>query len=156
MSEAGEVSGSSFESAFASLRVCVLMTCQIDEDWPTKVAAGVRAAFDFAVADAEAARVLTTTALAGGADGIARHERLIGYFAEWLYPGRNESSNGEILPEVMERALVGGILTLVAHRLKDGKEEELPTLVPEAVEFVLTPYLGAEEAHRVGVTQSAG
>ena len=56
MSEGGEALGSSFESAFASLQVRVLETCGAEDDWRRKVAAGVRAAFEFAISDAAAAR----------------------------------------------------------------------------------------------------
>jgi hypothetical protein len=39
---------------------------------------------------------------------------------------------------------------LVAQRVDLGRAAELPTLAPEAIQFVLTPYLGAAEARRVG------
>jgi hypothetical protein len=50
---------------------------------------------------------------------------------------------------VTERALIGGIATLVSERLDAGREAELPALATEAIEFVLTPYIGAAEAHRL-------
>jgi hypothetical protein len=140
-----------FETAFARLQVALLEACGREGDWPAKVAAGVRAGLEFAAAEPGAARVLTNEALAGGVDGIARHERLLAYLAERLLPGRDERPEGERLPEVIERALAGGVVVLVAQRLGQGREEELQALAPEAIQFVLTPYLGDKAARRIAM-----
>jgi hypothetical protein len=113
------------------------------------VAAAIRAAFEFAAADPDAANILTSGALVQGADGIARHRRLVAYAAELLEPGREERPEEPDLPAVLERALAGGLASLVAQRLDRGRASELPGLAPEAIEFILTPYLGAEEARRI-------
>lgn len=137
---------SAFEAAFARLQVALLEACGRQRDWPAKTAAGIAAGMEFAAADPAAAAVLTNEALAEGADGIARHERLIAYLGERLLPGREERPEDERLPDITERAVAGGALMLVAQRVDEGGEGELPALVPEAIQFVLTPYLGAEEA----------
>jgi hypothetical protein len=140
---------SSFDSAFARLQVNIETACAAETDWPTKVAAGIRAMLDFAVADPVAARTLTTDALAAGRQGLIRYERMIAYFSELFLPGRALRPEGERLPEIIGRAMTGGVATLVARRLDEGLESELPALAPEAIQFVLTPYLGAEWARRV-------
>ncbi len=119
------------------------------DDWPAKVAAGVRAGLEFAADDPAATQLLTNDALARGAEGIARHERLIAYLRERLAPGREERPENERLPDLTERATASGVVMLVAQRVDQGKARELPALTPEAVQFVLTPYLGAKEARRV-------
>ncbi len=45
--------------------------------------------------------------------------------------------------------MASGVVMLVARRLYQDREGELPALAPEAIQFVLTPYLGAEEARLV-------
>jgi hypothetical protein len=138
-----------FESAFARLQVHVEEACAAEADWPRGVAAGIRATFEFAAAEPTDAGVLTNEALAHGPGGVARHRRLVAYVAELLEPGREEATDPASSPAVLELALAGGIALLVAHRLALGKERELPGLADEAIEFVLTPYLGAEEARRI-------
>ncbi len=138
-----------FEAAFARLQVTILEACHRQDVWPSKVAAGVRAGFDFAAADPAAARVLASEALAHGPEGVARNERLIAYLGERLLPGREERPEGERLPEITERAMVGGVIALVAQRIDRGKADELAALTTEAIQFVLTPYLGAEQARRI-------
>jgi hypothetical protein len=39
---------------------------------------------------------------------------------------------------------------LVTRRLEQGRQAELPGLLPSVIEFALTPYLGREEAKRLG------
>lgn len=138
-----------FESAFARLQVRVETACAEEALWPAQVAAGVRAALEFAAAEPAAARLLTSDVLAVGREGYGRYDRMLTHFGERLLPGRALRLEGENLPEIIEKAMVGGIATIVAQRVDTGREQELPGLAPEAIQFVLTPYLGTEEARRI-------
>jgi hypothetical protein len=137
-----------FEAAFASLQVRIESACAAQREWPAGVAAGIRAALQWAAAEPASAQVLTNEALAAGAPGFARYERMISYVAGQLLPGRELSPHGERLPEITERAMASGVTMLVAQRLSLGREAELPAIAGEAVQFVLTPYLGTAEARR--------
>ncbi len=138
-----------FDSAFAALQVRVESACAAAGGWPAAVAAGIRSAFDWAAEEPRAAQLLTNDALAGGSAGFERYERMIAYVAELLAPGREQAEHGERLPEITERAMASGVAMLVAQRLSMAREAELPSLTPEAVQFVLTPYLGSGEARKV-------
>ena len=143
-----------FETAFARFQVLIEKVCRGQQQWPQKVAAAITAGLDFAAADPRAAQALTNEALAHGGDGIARHERLIAYLREGLEPGRAERPEGERLPEITEHAMASGVLMLVAQRVDRGREKELPGIADEAIQFVLTPYLGADEARCIGARTS--
>jgi hypothetical protein len=140
----------SFEAAFARFQVVIEEACRTQSEWPWKVVAAIDAGLRFAAANPPAAQTLTNEALAHGVDGIARHERLIAYLREGLLPGRDERPEGERLPEITEHAMASGVVMLVAQRVDRGKERELPGIAGEAIQFVLTPYLGADEARRLG------
>lgn len=140
-----------FDSAFAALQVRIESACVVAGDWPTRVAAGIRVAFEWVAAEPGAAQLLTNEALAGGSAGFERYERMVSYVAGLLAPGREQASHGERLPELTERAMASGVAMLVAQRLSLGKEAELPSLADEAVQFVLTPYLGGAEARRIAL-----
>src|SRR4051794_39067793 len=88
-----------FATAFASLQVRIESACVAEVGWPAQVAAGIRAALDFAAAEPGLARLLTTDALAGGREGFSRYDRMITHLGEWLLPGRALSPDGERLPE---------------------------------------------------------
>jgi len=141
-----------FDSAFAALQVRIESACADAGAWAERVAAGIRAAFEWAAAEPAAAQLLTNDALAGGSAGFERYERMIAYVAELLEPGREQAIHGERLPEITERAMASGVAMLVAQRLSLGKQAELPPLAGEAIQFVLTPYLGSVEARRLGLS----
>lgn len=138
-----------FEAAFARLQVAVEHASGQKREWPAKAAAAVTAALEFAAANPGEAELMTNEALSRGTEGIARHERMIGYAAERLSTGRVVRRENSHLPDITEQALVGGLVMLIAQRLEQGTHAELPDAAPEMIEFVLTPYLGAEEARRV-------
>lgn len=144
-----------FEAAFARLQVVVEQAYVAEDAWPDQVAAGIGAAFEFAATDPAVADLLTNEALARGRDGFARYQRVIDFAARLLVPGREVSPNGSLLPETLERALAGGIVLLVAQRVDQGRAGELPGLVPDAVQFALTPYLGPAEARAVAHSTDA-
>jgi hypothetical protein len=137
-----------FDAAFAALQVRIESACAVVNDWPEQVAAGIRAAFEWAAAEPAAAQLLTNDALAGGSAGFERYERMIAYVAELLEPGREQGPHGGRLPKITERAMASGVAMLVAQRLSLGKQDELPAIAGEATQFVLTPYLGAAAARQ--------
>jgi hypothetical protein len=138
-----------FEPAFARLQIRVETACASAVNWRLGVASGIRAALAFAAADPATAQVLTNEAMADGRAGFARYDRMIEHFAAALLPGRAERPEGDQLPQITEKTMVGGVAMLVAQRLSFDRQAELPELASEAIQFVLTPYLGATEARRV-------
>jgi len=141
---------SAFEGAFAGLQVELEKAWGSQLTWPLRVAAAIQAGLGFAAADPGAVQTLTNGALAAGPAGIARHERLIAYLRGGLALGRRQRAENERLPGFTEQAMASGVVMLVAQRVDRGRAAELPALAPEAIQFVLTPYLGGEEARRVG------
>ena len=71
--------------------------------------------------------------------------RTIDHFADLL---RAEAPADERRPRSTEQALVGGVATTIADRMRQGTPSELLDAIPELVEFVLLPYVGGEEAKR--------
>ena len=49
----------------------------------------------------------------------------------------------------MDEAVIGGVASLLGRRVLAGEAEQLDELLPEVLEFALTPYLGAAEASRI-------
>jgi hypothetical protein len=140
---------SAFESAFARLQVDLEIGCAACGTWVEGTIVAIRRGLEFAAADPDAASVLTSAALAQSRDGIERYERLMAYLASLLEGGRAESAHGDDLPPTTERSLAGGVATIVANRVDRGRAGELPGLVAEVVQFVLTPYIGTEQARRL-------
>jgi hypothetical protein len=134
-----------FSGAVGRLQVAVLEACRQEEIWPAKVAAAISAAVDFAAAEPESVRLLTVEALTQRPDGGRRYVRTIEHFAELL---RAEAPLDKRRPKSTEQALVGGVATTIADRLRQETPSDLRAVVPELIEFVLLPYVGSAEAKR--------
>jgi hypothetical protein len=53
------------------------------------------------------------------------------------------------VPSATDEAVIGGVASLVGRRILAGDLAGLDALLPDALEFTLTPYLGAAEARRI-------
>ena len=53
------------------------------------------------------------------------------------------------MPAATDEAVVGGIASLLGRRVLAGEAERIDELLPDVLEFALTPYLGATEARRI-------
>lgn len=136
---------SAFSGAVARLQVAVLEACRRHDSWPAKVAAAVAAAIEFAAREPESVQLLAVDALVRRPDGGQRYVRAIEHFAELL---RGEVPPDSRRPKTTEQALVGGIATTIADRMRFGAAGELRATTPELVEFVLLPYVGPAEAKK--------
>lgn len=145
-----------FENAFALLRGRIATACATQRERPARVAAGVHAAFAFAVEQPKAARTLTCEALARGEEGQYQYGGLISYFATLLLSGRKlYASEVAGPPPLTETALVSGVTLMVGRRLDQGREDELPAAAAATIQFVLTPYMGVETARTVTQASAA-
>jgi AcrR family transcriptional regulator len=120
-------------------------------DWPHAVKAGIAAMLGFLAAEPNLARLCMVEALVAGPAVVERYDAAIRSFVPYFQSGRKGRS-----PEVLarlspttEEALVGGMMSLISRRVIAGKATELETLLPDLVEFTLTPYLGSDEAARI-------
>jgi len=139
-----------FQAALARLQIGIETACAAEAAWPERVAAAIRSALAFAAAHPDDADLLTNRAMAAGREGFERYDRMLEHFGDGLRPGRAERPHGAELPQITEKAMIGGLASLIASRLYGPPAAELPDLAPEAIQFVLTPYLGAEDARRLG------
>jgi AcrR family transcriptional regulator len=122
---------------------------QEPEPWSRKAAAVLRALFGLIAADPVVAKACLVETLSAGPAAVAAYEAALKGFDPMLRPGRELNPRGERLPGTLEDTLAGGVLWVAYQRLIVGEAGKLPQLLPETIEFVLTPYVGEEEAVRV-------
>ena len=118
------------------------------DDWPRRVQAGLAAFLSYVAREPALARTCMVEALAAGPAAVHCYEESLQAFVSLFRVGRDVSPYGGDLPETLEEALIGGIFWILYQRLlqePDGIED----LLPELVEFTLTPYLGAKAAQRL-------
>jgi AcrR family transcriptional regulator len=118
------------------------------ESWPARVEAGL-AAFLAAVAEEPAlARTCFVEALSAGPAAVEGYEESLQAFNPLFRIGRKVSPHGDRLPSTLEETLTGGVFWVIYQRIVSGDTERIEELLPELVEFILTPYVGARSAKR--------
>jgi len=130
-----------------ALRRVVDAASKVDS-WPARVNAGLAAFLEYVAAEPALARTCIVEALSAGPAAVERYERSIQAFVPLFRMGRKVSPKGKDLPETLEETIVGGIFWILYQRIIMGQTEQIEDLLPELVEFSLTPYLGAEAAKR--------
>jgi AcrR family transcriptional regulator len=127
-----------------------------DGPWADKVGAGLGALLKIVAAHPNVSRACMVEALTAGPEAAARHEAALKRFEPLLRPGRELNPRQERLPATLEDTLAGGVLWVVNQRLLADEADRIRALLPEALEFLLRPYVGEDEAAReAGSVQTA-
>ena len=142
-----------FEAAYlvlaARLQSELEAAWRLEDDWPARVRAAIAAALTFVAEQPAAARFLAVEIQAAGPAAVAAQAESIDRLVAKLREGRRLYPEAPGINPSTEPAIVGGIVTLIGNRLRDGRVTGLATCEPALVEFALAPYLGGEEACRV-------
>jgi len=135
-----------FDAVVEHLRELIAAATEPVPDWPGRVVAALRTALDFFAAEPELARLCLVEPFTAS-PAIATHFRdLVVATIPYLRPGRDERPEAAALPESTEDSLLGGLIALTARSLLTGSEDSLEQLLPDLVDFALSPYLGPARA----------
>lgn len=140
-----------YDTVMAELRQRVDQAFNEAEKWPQGVRLGIAAMLEFLTAEPHLARLSMVEALVAGPVVIERYDAAIQSLVPYFEAGR-EGRSAEVLAGLSpstEEALVGGMVSLISRRIFADRTEELESLLPDLVEFALTPYLGSAEAAKV-------
>jgi AcrR family transcriptional regulator len=127
----------------------VVHACEAPQTWPLKVRAGLGAILASLAEASSLARVFAVEAAAASLAATERQFATLERYASMLREGRRHYPDTASLPEATERALVGGIASIVSGHLLMEDPQAIPALEGQLVELVLIPYLGEAEARRV-------
>lgn len=140
-----------YDAVMEQLRERVDVAFQEEDEWPRAVRAGIAAMLEFLAAEPNLARLAMVEPLAAGPAVVDRYDAAIRGLVPYFEAGRSDRA-AAVLSEpspTTEEALVGGMVSLISRRVAAGKVEQLESLLPDLVEFVLTPYLGSAAAAEV-------
>src|SRR4249919_2237046 len=122
-----------FEAVLAHLEELVAAAVAPVPDWPGRVAAGPALA-----------RLCLVEPITASPQIATRFRAVVVACIPHLRAGRAERPEAAALPDSTEDSLLGGLLVLTARSLLAGGP--LTDLLPDLVEFALSPYLGPERA----------
>jgi AcrR family transcriptional regulator len=118
-------------------------------DWPGRAVAVSRAVLSFFASEPDLARLCLVESQAAGPAVAARFHEAVGEVVPLLEQGRAERGRGRELPPTTEEPTIGALVMLASRKVAAGEAEQLEELLPDFTEFVLSPYLGADEATRL-------
>jgi AcrR family transcriptional regulator len=140
-----------YDTVMAELRTRVGDAFDREDEWPQAIRAGIAAMLEFLTAEPHLARLSMVEALVAGPVVVERYDSAIQSLVPYFQAGR-EGRSKEILAGLSpttEEALVGGMVSLISRRIFAERTDELESLLPDLVEFTLTPYLGSAKAAKV-------
>jgi AcrR family transcriptional regulator len=140
-----------YDTVMAELRERIAEAFDEQDEWPEAVRAGIGAMLRFLASEPNLARLCMVEALVAGPVVVERYDAAIQSLVPYFEAGRKGRSKAVLsrLSPSTEEALVGGMVSLVSRRIIAGKTDELESLLPDLVEFTLTPYLGSADAAKV-------
>jgi AcrR family transcriptional regulator len=140
-----------YDTVMAELNRRVREAFEQEDEWPVALRAGIAAMLEFLAAEPHLARLSMVEALVAGPVVVDRYDAAIQSLIPYFEAGREG-----LAPEVLaglssttEEALVGGIVSLISRRIFADRTDELEALLPDLVEFGLTPYLGSAAAAKI-------
>jgi hypothetical protein len=135
-----------FEELCQQLRGAIVRGCLVGDNWPSRVAGGLRALLSKLSEDAERAEALARTFPAIGPDAQRRYQAFIEGLAPLLREGREHAGAGVQLPREVEMLAVGAAEAIIFERIQTGEAGQLSRLTPQILFSVLVPFLGVERA----------
>jgi AcrR family transcriptional regulator len=140
-----------YDTVMAELRKRVAEAFDQEEEWPRAVRAGIGAMLEFLATEPHLARLSMVEALVAGPVVVERYDAAIQGLVPYFAAGRDGLADDVLagLSPTTEEALVGAMVSPLSRRIFADRTEELEALLPDLVEFTLTPYLGSAEAAKV-------
>lgn len=118
-------------------------------DWPARAIAAARAVLTFLASEPDLARLCLVESQAAGPAVTGRFHDAVHEAVPYLRLGRAERERDPPLPDTTEESTIGALVLLASRKVAAGEAEQLVDLLPDFAEFILSPYLGAEEATRL-------
>ena len=103
----------------------------------------------FLASEPDLARLCLVESQSAGPAVAARFHEAVHEALPFLEQGRAERERGRELPPTTEESTIGALVMLASRKVAAGEAEQLEELLPDFAEFILAPYLGAEEATRL-------
>ncbi|HEX4732656.1 MAG TPA: TetR/AcrR family transcriptional regulator [Solirubrobacterales bacterium] len=140
-----------YDTAVERVRSAVVDACAATagEEWPTRVRGGIVTLLTVLAAEPPLAGILLAEGLRAGRGIYDRYQAAIESFVPLLREGAPDPPGGAAVPPATDEAVVGGIASLLSRRASAAEAAELTKLVPDVLEFALTPHLGTEGARRI-------
>jgi AcrR family transcriptional regulator len=140
-----------YDVAIEQIREQVVAACgkHAKSQWALRVRDGISSLLDTLAGNPDLASISLVEGLRAGRGVYDRYQAAVESFVAYLREGAPQAPGGGEVPVATDEAVVGGIASLLGRRVLAGETEQIDQLLPEVLEFALTPYLGTAEARRI-------
>jgi len=138
-----------FEVVVGHIRELAAAAVAPISDWPHRAIAAARAVLAFLAAEPNLARLCLVESQGASPAVAARFHDAVHEAVPFLEQGRAERDRDRELPSSTEESTIGALVVLASRKVAAGEAGQLEDLLPDFAEFILAPYLGAEEAGRL-------
>jgi AcrR family transcriptional regulator len=114
--------------------------------WCERVSLGLATFLDRLAGDPALAHLCVVEVLAAGPAALAGRASAMDAFRAFLEPGLKEAPPGLPVPALAAETAIGGAYEVVYSFVLRGRTAELPSLLPDLLEIVLLPFVGAHVA----------
>jgi AcrR family transcriptional regulator len=135
-----------FDAVHDHLTELISAATASEPDWPHQVIAALRAALDFFASNPDLARLGLLESVSATPSIAIRFREAVLACVPALARGRSELADPDSLLPEAESSIIGGAVSLVTRSIIAGEAEKLPELLPDLVDFTLSPYLGGDRA----------
>jgi AcrR family transcriptional regulator len=138
-----------FDAVVAHVRELVTEAIASAPDWPHRVIVAARSVLGFLAAEPDLARLCLVEAQSAGPVVAARFHDAVRELVTPLELGREQRSSERPLPPTTEDSTIGALVSVAARKAAAGEAERLEDLLPDFTQFILSPYVGPDEAARL-------
>ncbi|HKH64826.1 MAG TPA: TetR/AcrR family transcriptional regulator [Solirubrobacterales bacterium] len=139
---------SAVNATMTDMRVAVEGACERSGSEPEDgIVAGLEALLDFIAEHPAATRMCMVEAISATPSSARLYDAGVHEFVELLQKRAPKEAD---LPDTIEESLVGGVAWILQLQIRRDDAEQVPELLSELSQFVLSPYLGVVKAVNTG------
>lgn len=140
-----------FDRAIETLKPGVEEAFSSKQEWPLRIRDTLDSVLTHFSEFPEQARLITAEPFVAGPKIAVRYKEVIERMVPYLRLGRELHKTSDPLPATTEKGLLGGASSLIGRQAFAAEDDDFHKLLPDLLQFLLTPYLGPAEAHRTAV-----
>jgi AcrR family transcriptional regulator len=138
-----------FDVVVEHIRDLVAEAVEAAPDWPHQAVAAARQVLAFLASEPDLARLCLVESQSAGPAVAVRFHDAVRELVPPLQRGRGERSGDRDLPPNTEDSTIGALVSLASRQAAAGEAARLTDLLPDFTQFILSPYLGPDEAARL-------
>lgn len=121
-------------------------TFRSESNWPEAIWASFEVYTAWIAGEPEFARLAIVEMLNAGQPALELLQSLMDAFAMFLKPGYALAPNVGVSQQLVDEKVANDVFGLLHEHIRRASPETAPEILPELVETILTPFLGAQQA----------